>query len=67
MLKRFFNWFRTAPEVKSWKVRMLEEHGPQFVDMLIEAIEDDRRNVVNGNYSGGQSKCGRIKVKRVFG
>ncbi len=54
------NFFRTAPRTKSKKVVDLEKAGKTA--LLIEAIEAERKE---GRQGKGQSKDGKVTVKRV--
>jgi hypothetical protein len=62
-MRKFWNWFKTAPKVKSDKVLWLEKMNKRR--LLLEAVDDERRNY-RKNYKGiGRSKCGKITVVRV--
>lgn len=65
-LMRFFNFFKTAPAVKSQKVYQLELAG-KIADVL-EAVQNERSvssEQGGAKYSVGKSKDGRISVKKV--
>jgi hypothetical protein len=62
-MRKFWNWFKTAPKVKSDKVLRLGKAG--YSNMLLEAVDDERRNYISGIGCTGKSKCGRLTVTRV--